>query len=80
MKKWKEVLEKNYKIVQACGCICLIGVLGFGIYSLQKESIPAKETEVVVTEKSRKKVPRKRQRKRIQINRKNKKLRVQKQK
>ena len=55
MKKWKEVLEKNYKIVQACGCICLIGVLGFGIYSLQKESIPAKETEVVVTEKKQEK-------------------------
>lgn len=51
MKKWNEVLEKKFRIVQACGCICLIGVLGFGIYSLQKESIPAKETEVVVTEK-----------------------------
>ena len=45
MKKWKEVLEKKFKIVQACGCICLIGVLGFGIYSLQKESIPAKERQ-----------------------------------
>lgn len=55
MKKWKEVLEKKFKIVQACGCICLIGVLGFGIYSLQKESIPAKETEVVVTEKKQEK-------------------------
>lgn len=55
MKKWKEVLEKKFRIVQACGCICLIGVLGFGIYSLQKESIPAKETEVVVTEKKQEK-------------------------
>ena len=55
MKKWKEVLEKKFRIVQACGCICLIGVLGFGIYSLQKDSIPAKETEVVVTEKKQEK-------------------------
>lgn len=48
-------IRKKFKIVQACGCICLIGVLGFGIYSLQKESIPAKETEVVVTEKKQEK-------------------------
>ena len=47
MKKWKELFAKNYKVVQVCGCICLIGALGAGVYSLQGESVAAKEAEVV---------------------------------
>ena len=52
MKKWKEMLVKNSRSVQICGCICLIGILGFGIYSLQEEGVPTRKTEAIVKEQN----------------------------